>query len=138
VVPFFINLKTQIMNTLTTRISKEEFKETLEGFAGSENHYLHRLPGGLSCKLTDGAMYAREYGDAYWLFDAIVSWQVKLKNCPFQVWDLIKQGNGSWFIQCTDGNAHVLAAQEINYTDFPIPEITLWLVDGVCMLPNEY
>ncbi len=125
------------METLT-RISIDEFKDVLAGFIGTENYYLHRLPGGLTMKLTDGCKFVKEYGNAYWLFDIILSWQMKLQNQSFQVWKLIKQGDGSWFIQCTDGNDQVVAAQEITYSIFPQDRLELWLVDGVCMLPSEY
>lgn len=122
----------------TMRISIEEFKDTLTGFIGTEHYYLHRLSNGLKIKLTDGCQFVREFASAYWLFDILVSWQMKLQNYPFQVWTLIKQGDGSWFIQCTDGNDQVLGCQEIENSDFPIDQLEVWLIDGVCLLPSEY
>ena len=38
----------------------------------------------------------------------------------------------------TDGMDHELAAQAIPFTDFPLEEVSLWLVDGTLMLPSEY
>ena len=32
----------------------------------------------------------------------------------------------------------LLASQDIPYTDFPLAEITAWLVDGTLILPGEY
>jgi hypothetical protein len=46
-----------------------------------------------------------------------------------------------------DGNEHELVRQEIEYTDFPLEAVTLYLVYGsldgvtpcwILMLPNEY
>ncbi len=120
------------------RISIDEFKDTLAGFTGTENYYLHHLTNGMTMKLTDGAQFVREFGNAYWLFNIILSWQMKLHTFPFQVWRLQKQGDGSWFIQCMDGDDHILGCQEIGYTEFPVAQLEIWLVDGVCLLPTEY
>ena len=38
-----------------------------------------------------------------------------------------------------DGNRRLLAQLEIPYTDFPLPEgITLFLEDGILLLPSEH
>jgi hypothetical protein len=126
------------METTEMRISIKEFKETLSGFTGTENYYPHRIPNGMSCRLTDGAQFVRELGSAYWLFNIILSWQIKLQAYPFQIWKVMRQGDGSWFITCSDGNDHLLGCQESEPADFPIDQIDIWLVDGVCMLPSEY
>jgi hypothetical protein len=88
--------------------------------------------------LTDGCHFIRENAGAYWLFDLILSWQMQLKGYEFQVWKLIKQGDGTWFIHCDDGNGKTLAGQEIPYSDFLLDQLELWLIDGVCLLPSEY
>jgi hypothetical protein len=63
---------------------------------------------------------------------------MQLKGYEFQVWKLIKQGDGTWFIHCDDGNGKTLAGQEIPYSDFLLDQLELWLIDGVCLLPSEY
>lgn len=122
------------------KISLKEFKEVLAGFTGTEHYYLHHIGNNVTMKLTDGCQFIRQYsgGGAYWLFDIILSWQLKLQNFPFQIWKLMKQSDGTWVMCCTDGNEHVLAYQEIGYSDFPIDTFETWLVDGVCLLPSEY
>jgi hypothetical protein len=63
-------------------------------------------------------------------------------NEPFQVWILrfIDKANGNdALLICEDGNNKELARQNIEYTDFPLPEgITLYLDGGVLMLTSEY
>jgi len=87
---------------------------------------------------TDGCQFVCEHAGAYWLFDLILSWQMQLKEHKFQVWKLIKQGDGTWFMHCSDGNGKTLAGQEIAYSDFPLDQFEVWLIDGVCLLPSEY
>lgn len=122
----------------TMRISVDEFKDVLAGFSGSDYHYPHRLHNGITMQLTDGCMYVREYGNAYWLFDIILSWQIKLQNFKFQVWKLVKQCDGSWFIECSDGNNKVIGCQEIECAEFPVDHLEVWFNEGVCLLPAEY
>ena len=128
------------METTNVKITKEEFQRILLGFHGTEEYHRHTLPNGMSLLLTDGCEFVRENAGegAFWLFDIILSWQYKLHQRPFQVWKLKQLENGSWMIQCTDGNETVLASQEIPYSDFPIDSIDIWLTDGVCLLASEY
>ena len=139
-VPFLFTININHMDTTNIKITKEEFIRVLHGFHGTEEYHRHSLPNGLSLQLTDGCEFVRENAGegAYWLFDIILSWQYKLHQQPFQVWQLRQLENSSWTIRCTDGNNNVLATQDIPYSDFPIDSIDIWLVDGVCLLPSEY
>jgi hypothetical protein len=121
-------------------LSKEEFQKALAGFTGTEMYHLHRSFNGMTLKLTDGCHFVREHaGDgAYWLFDLILSWQVRLARHKFQAWELIRQEDATWTISCSDGNGNHLASQRILYSDFPIERFTLWMIDGVALLPSEY
>ena len=128
------------MNTTDVKLSKEEFKLAIASFKGTEGYHLHRLANGMHMKLTDGAAFVREHAGsgAYWLFDMILSWQFKLTKHPFQEWKLLKHGNGSWYLQCTDGNENFLAGQDILSSDFPLDQFTIWLIEGVALLPSEH
>jgi len=121
-------------------LSKTEFSRVLAEFRGTDIYHLHRLPNGMSIKITDGCSYVREHagGGAYWLYDLILSYQMKLRNELFQVWKLTRQPDQKWYVECSDGNGGFLVGQEIPYSDFPIDSIELWLIDGVCLLPSEY
>ena len=93
---------------------------------------------------TDGVKLMAEMCDAFWLINTVLSWQCedKVRNEPFQVWRLRfkdKATGDEAFLRCEDGNGRELARQEIEYTDFPLPEgVKLFLSDGVLMLPSEY
>ncbi len=117
-----------------------EIKQALDNFKGTSQYYLHYFPGELKLLLTDGCDYIREKCEANWLFDSILSYQLKsqIREEPFQVWKLQKQPDETWHLLCEDGNKKVIAVQSIEYSDFPLEEIVIWLVDGVAMLPSEY
>ena len=92
--------------------------------------------------LTDGTKYLADQAHCYWMMDAIAS-------------HLCEIGTADWFVVIKtmvsdqratmiygDGNGGEHARQEIPYTDFALPEITLYACwDGehwVIMLPSEY
>jgi len=41
-------------------------------------------------------------------------------------------------LACEDGNGRTVFSKAIPYTDFPLPEITLWFANDVILLPSEY
>jgi len=57
---------------------------------------------------------------------------------PFQVWKLSIRDDRTATLTCDDGNGTVVYRQELGYTDFPLPEITLYFTDNVILLPSEY
>lgn len=81
---------------------------------------------------------------SYWLIDAIFSHQYakfiqsseSLQD--FQVWELIVKKDQSASLQFSDGNETSKAVQQIEYTDFPLSNIKLYLCHRVLMLPGEY
>jgi hypothetical protein len=97
---------------------------------------------GLNIVLTDGALRVAERCDAFWLLDVIYSYQYleKLRREDFQVWTLtLNKDDGGGKVTCTDGNDNLLLEQELDYTDFPLPEgITLWQEGDVILLPREH
>lgn len=105
----------------------------LNNFTGTENYYKHPLS---KCVFTDGVRYLAEEAEAYWLIDAIFSYRRKE---PFQIWRLeVIPKAGAVLTMREDSAAPVLVRQEIEYTDFPMPVVELWLIDGVLILPSEY
>ena len=121
------------------RKSASELQNALIGFIGTFAYHSHRI-GNLKINLTDGCDYLRHEAEAFWLFDAILSHQTsaKVRNEPFQVWRLKKQSDETWLLTCEDGNKNIVTEQRIEFSDFPLDEITIWLVDGIAMLPTEY
>ena len=103
--------------------------------------------------LTDGAKYVAENGGghgAYWLMDAIASYQRKVRKNPrladFQIWKL-KVTDSAAVLTCQgDSDERPAVKQEIPYTDFDLPEITLYVAPTqfeedkivyVILLPSE-
>jgi hypothetical protein len=112
--------------------------ETLRGFIGTENWYKHGLVPSIT--YTDGVKYVAENGGAYWLLDEIAlanGFDPKVKAQWFQVWKLTASDR-SGALTCEDGNGNRVLYKRIDFTDFPLPEITIWFTDGVMLLPSEY
>lgn len=139
-------IKSNIMETNENIISPAEFKQTLTGFGGTENYYEHKATDYLKLLLTDGCKYVMEVANAGWLFDEILYNQPRheIRDLSYQVWVLwfdknTDEDEGFWVLRCEDGNKNTVMVQLIiDEVDFPINEISIWIVDGVTMLPGEY
>jgi hypothetical protein len=120
-----------------------ELQDGLRHFTGSESYY--RYTFGL--KLTEGVKFLADNASngAYWLLDVIGSHQActpkvrqHRQNDNFQSWKLKKNDKGGCRVTCDDGNGNILTYQDIEYTDFPLDEFTLYLIGDVILLPSEY
>jgi hypothetical protein len=124
-------------------VNPNEIRNRLAHATGTE-HYWRAFPNNDKFLLTDGVKDMAENCGAFWLIIAVFSWQCKekVRNEPFQVWVLHfidKTKGDDALLICEDGNNKELARQNIEYTDFPLPEgITLYLDGGVLMLTSEY
>ncbi len=122
-------------------MNPEEIQKTLTNFSSSENYYRHIL-GGFS--YTDGVQYVAQNCKAYWLIDAIASYQYKrqIKRNEdlqsFQIWKLQVNQDKSAILSLERDTNQVILTQKIPYTDFPLPEIRFYLADKVLLLPTEY
>jgi hypothetical protein len=56
----------------------------------------------------------------------------------FQVWKLTVHPDRSATLTCDDGNDNIVFTKKIEYTDFPLNEITLYFANHVIHLPSEY
>jgi hypothetical protein len=116
-------------------MDREKLEQGLAQCTGTEEWHKHQF--GLT--YTDGIKFLAEEAGAYWLIDAIASYR---KKEPFQVWTLTVTIRGkerrAVLEMREDTDAPVLVHQDIEFTDFPLPEIKLYLVDGVLLLPSEY
>jgi len=55
------------------------------------------------------------------------------------VWELQKfDDNTAILTMKEDTGQPLLVEQKIHFTDFPLEEITLWVIDGIMLLTNEY
>ena len=88
---------------------------------------------------TDGVIALSEAAGCYWLLDIIGSYQTDERLDPeFQVWKL--EVNLEKNIGVVNGynDTELIISQEIPFTDFPLDEVKLYLIDGVILLPSEY
>jgi len=119
-----------------------EIHWALREFTGTEGYHAHLFPGKSPIKLTDGCAFVREQCKAYWLFDAILSYQCdpRLRNVKFQIWILQRlKKDLSWELTCKeDTGKKPIITQIIEFSDFPLDSIRIWLIDNVCLLPSEY
>lgn len=118
-------------------MEKKLEKTDLDQFTGTECYY--KYMGGI--KFTDGVKYLAEVGKAFWFLNIIASYQAgKIKNIPFQVWTLevdIEKQTGVVTMK-EDSDRPNLVTQTLGYTDFPLDKISVWLIDGILILPSEY
>jgi len=124
-------------------MNQEEIMSALPQFTCTENWYkFSPLSPNL---MTDGAKFVADNCGAYWLMDAIASYQhsrsVSKEN--FQVWTLKKKEDGTWTLSMHDGNNNHIIKQKIPYSDFPLDEITIWaerndLFGVTLLLPSEH
>ena len=74
----------------------------------------------------------------YWLLDEIAIIQPYNKAVAaeeFQVWNLAVRPDRTATLTCDDGNGNVVFTKEIEHTDFPLDQITLYFANNVIHLP---
>ena len=120
--------------------TKSEILGTLPQYYGTEGYHRWSI---LFPKfvMTDGVKYLVDAAECYWLVDAIASHRNVYHDSGFATAKLsVKDSRGK--LKILDGNDKVLARQEIPYTDFPLDEITLFVIDNgdfwVILLTSEY
>ena len=122
----------------------KDLQAQLAQFTGSETLTRHVLVPRVV--MTEGVMFLAKAAGAYWLIDAIASYQCERRAFAeaFQVWALkVDPAAQNGVLTMTNGNSpDPIVTESLDYTDFPLEVITLWLVDDsrhrVMMLPSEY
>jgi hypothetical protein len=134
--------------------SVAEIKSFLSQCWGSENHYFNDLSLASGVVYTSGIKGLMAKADCHWLMDAIYSYQhkcVKDESLHFmQFWTLtVDLEKKTAVLICERDLDDVFVRQEIEHTDFPLPEIKIWLERGwtsirgkgrevmIAMLPDE-
>jgi len=94
---------------------------------------------------TEGVQYMAEHGGAYWLIDAVASYQPDQRIASrqdlvdFQLWQLVvAQDKSAVLTMRGDSHQPAVITQEIPSTDFPLKQIRLYVCNGTLMLPSEY
>ncbi len=124
------------------KLTIDELNQKLAGFTRTINWYRHWTN---LLSYTDGVKTLAEAVGAFWLIDAIASWQFKPKvaQCDFQVWTLIVKEDQTATLQMQeDTGMQPVVTQQLVYTDFPFGTFFLW-VEGtgrerVLLLPSEH
>ena len=99
-----------------------------------------------SVLMTEGVVFMAEAAGAHWLTDVIASYvhDARARQEEFQVWRLaVDASTCKGIITMMDGDSdEAIVTQRLDYTDFPLAEITVWLVrEGarwIMLLPSEY
>jgi hypothetical protein len=119
--------------------------EDLDQFLEMGN--LYRRNPVSSIVYTDGVKYMADEAGADWLIDEIVSAQTRPRVAgeEFQTWQLKVEPSQEAILTCwraapldDDGRDDVVFKKRIDFTDFPLDEISLYCVRGTIMLPSEY
>ena len=123
-------------------MNSNNLEQELRQFTGTED-YTRWSALFRNFVLTDGALYLAENAGAFWLMDAIASHLGSYKNEGFVVAHLCMIGStGKWSLLLEDGNDNTLAEQTIEFSDFPLEEITLYVIQQddlwVILLTSEY
>ena len=119
-------------------LSAKEIKDIMNHATGTTAyHRFSQIPG--YPVITDGMQAVAEAAGCYWLLDVIGSHQTNKKLDPaFQVWKLkVNRAENSAIVHGYNDDTLIIT-QKIPYTDFPLDEVKLFLIDGVILLPSEY
>lgn len=132
--------------------SADDFAAELQNFSGTERYYRH--PFGLRYTegvfhvafRSEGVLYdnAHACNGAYWLLSDIALHQraAKRKTDGFQLWALDVTARGPMrgaILTCRrDADEEPVITQRIAWTDFPLTHFTLYVIEGIALLPGEY
>ena len=112
--------------------------EELKQFTGSETIYRHPLFR--KYVYTEGVQFLAEKAGAHWLIDYIFSNQMdeKITVEGFQTWNIKVKDDNSATIRVEDGNYNLVKEFQLEFTDFPLKEYTLWFSNNTLLLPGEW
>lgn len=116
--------------------SKEEILNIINHSMGTTvYHRLCQLDN--SPVITEGVLALAEAAECFWFLDVINSYQGNKEfTSRLQVWKLEVQEDASATVYGYSGEKLVIQ-QEIEYTDFPLDELELYLIDGIILLSVE-
>lgn len=133
------------MNTAQANAKRTLTEADLRQFSGGEERYRHALLGD-RFTYTEGVKFLAEQAGAYWLIDAIASYQLDRRIRgdamlrDFQLWTLRLHNGGAILALTRDSGfaEPTVIEQFIEYTDFPLAKVRLYVENGVLLLPSEH
>jgi hypothetical protein len=117
---------------------RRKFNLDLEQFTGTSNY--HKFSSFPNFPVaTAGIIALATEAECFWLLDAIGSYQGKNNKLDpeFQVWKLTVNPDNSAVLRGYNDET-LIVEQKIPYTDFPLDEIKLYVINNVILLPSEY
>lgn len=110
----------------------------LRQFTGTDQWHRHGLMRNIT--YTDGVLYVAETAGAHWLIDKVATLQLEphIRAEEWQSWKLVVNENQSALLTCDDGDGNIVHSEKIDWTDFPLDRIELWMEGGVILLPSEH
>jgi hypothetical protein len=92
--------------------------------------------------LTDGAKFLADEAHAHWLMDLIASWQPVALRDPalreFQLWEVFVRDDQSADVICSRDSEDEAFRQKVEWTDFPLEYVRLYVENRVILLPSEH
>jgi hypothetical protein len=140
---FYTQYQTRRAYTMDEITTIKDLNDEFAGFTGTEHYYRHWIP---EFVYTDGIKMMAENYQAYWLIDIVLSYQSKLKEYKFQIWEIEcetdsvnKRAN---VIMRPDSDEPIVVNQHIAFTTFPEGKLKMYYIDDgsnkVLLLPSEY
>ena len=83
----------------------------------------------------------RSWRRAYWLLDTIALAQrteKKVASTRFQLWTLKVNADRTATLTCVNGTASRSTRRNLEFTDFPLPEIKFYFTNNTIYLPSEH
>jgi hypothetical protein len=115
-----------------------ELQLQLRQFTGTENYHRYHS----QTVFTDGALYLAEQARCFWLMDVFASHLCEISTDHGMACLKLKRVGEGATVLIDDGDENILAKQLIEYTNFPLNEITLFACWSneywVIMLTSEY
>jgi len=132
-----LGLDTEMRHDQQALARKIEAIGQLDRFTGTEQWYKHALTGLL---YTDGVQFFCKECEAYWLLDAIASYQkdARIADLSIQFWELVVKKNKALLTVHEDKGMPSRIGQEFEFTDLPDGEYKIWVSDNIALLPSEY
>jgi hypothetical protein len=124
------------------KMSAEELDAALGQFTGSEEWHHSMFAPGLV--YSDGVKFLVVNAGAFWLIDTIASYQrdrrLNTKQLrEFQLWTLHVNPDRTAVLTCyPDTGKPAVIQQDIEFTDFPLDAIRLYVEDTTLLLPSEH
>jgi hypothetical protein len=125
-------------NTMSKNTPPQQLERDLQQYIGTTQYHAH-MPGFV---LTDGALYLAANAGCFWLFDLFCLDLMQFDSTQhFATLKLERSGTGAKVV-IDDGDQNIQTKHRIEFTDFPLAQITLFACRDerfwVVMLPGEY